>query len=489
MLTCFKTNSKYKYYCVKDTHKEFSMKKSKIVCIGAGSFSFGLSTLVTLLKSEPLQGSEIVLVDQNQEALDLISSLAEWLNQEWGTGKVISSFSHHHRALSGANFVISAIEVPPREQLWQQDYEITLKYGLRQPYAENGGPGGFAHAARNVLPVLDIVYDMEAKCPDAWFLNFTNPMQRICALIHRYSEIKVVGLCHQLGAAYAMAAKALAQDFGFDPGDDFVSTHSAKENHAPMSRMGTLGFEHFKIEAAGVNHFTWMLDLRHRITGEDLYPLFRKRWQVMDPHFEPLTRAVFDAFGLFPVPGDEHLCEYLPWVSDPITKPWEKYDLSLYDWQERAHNREETWTQVKDIVHRKDNPDQFASALSEGAVEIIEGILGNQDLVWEAVNIPNRSYIPNLPENAIIELPGLINAHGITGIPMGPLPDGIAEILCREISASQLCIDAVVHGDRQLAMQCLLLDPFIRDIDMAKAILDDYLTTYRVYLPQFWGDK
>jgi len=462
------------------------MKKTKIVCIGAGSFSFGLSTLVTLLKSETLRGSEIALVDRNAEALELISSLAQWLNTSWGTEKTITSYTHHQDALQDADFVTSAIEVTPREELWQKDYEITLKYGLRQPYAENGGPGGFAHAARNVLPVLDIAYDMEALCPDAWFINFSNPMQRICATIHRYTQIRVVGLCHQLGAGYAMVGKALAKDLGFDPADDFLSTHASKENSIPMHRAGHLSYENVKILAAGLNHFTWMLDLRHRKTGEDLYPLFRQRWQELDPKFEPLTRDVFDAFGLFPIPGDEHLCEYLPWVCDPVTKPWEKYDLSLYDWKERANARQEEWARVKNIISNKENPDQFADAESEGAIEIIENILTNGDQIWEAVNIPNESYIPNLPEGAIVELPGIINARGITGLPVEPLPSGIAELLCREITASHLCVDSVVQGDRHLALQCLLLDPMITDIDMAKHILEDYLSTYREYLPTFW---
>ncbi len=127
---------------------------TKITCLGAGSHSFGLSTLITLLQSEVLRGAEISLVDINQESLDLISELANWLNSEWGSGKVISSHSSHQNALNGSDFVISAIEVQPRERLWKKDFQLGNQYGLRQPYAENGGPGGFAHAARNVNTIL-----------------------------------------------------------------------------------------------------------------------------------------------------------------------------------------------------------------------------------------------------------------------------------------------------------------------------------------------
>jgi alpha-galactosidase len=462
------------------------MKKSKIVCIGAGSFSFGLSTLITLLKSDVLRGSEIALVDRDPKALDLISQLAQWLNTTWGAEKEITAYSHHREALDGADFVISAIEVPPREKLWEEDFNITLKYGLRQPYAENGGPGGFAHTIRNIKPVLDIAYDMEELCPEALFINFSNPMARICAAIHRYSQIRVAGLCHQLGAAYAMVAKALAPDLGIDPGDDFLSTHAAIENFAPMSRMGLLGHERLKILAGGVNHFSWVLEIHDRKTGEDLYPLFRKRWQDMDPKFEPLTREVFDAFGYLPVPGDEHLCEYLPWVSDPVSKPWEKYDINLYDWRERERARNAEWIRIQQVLKDKQNPDQFTNAFSEGAIEIIENTLTNGDLLWEAVNIPNSGYITNLPEESIVEVPALISARGITGVQLGLMPDGIAELLRREITCSELSVDSAVFGDRQLALQCLLLDPMITDIDMAKNILNDYLVTYRELLPQYW---
>ena len=112
--------------------------------------------------------------------------------------------------------MVSAIEVPPREVLWRRDYEIPLKYGVRQPYAENGGPGGFAHAIRNVRPVLEIAHAMEQACPDAWFINFSNPMVRICDAIARYSKIKVVGLCHQIYVGYGMVGYVLADELGID---------------------------------------------------------------------------------------------------------------------------------------------------------------------------------------------------------------------------------------------------------------------------------
>jgi alpha-galactosidase len=459
---------------------------AKIICIGAGSYSFGMTTLVSLLRSPHLQGSELVLVDRNAEHLEIMRKLMVWLSDTWDSQMTISAFTSHKPALPGADYVINATEVGPREALWESDWRIPLKYGVRQPYAENGGPGGFAHAARNIIPILKIAWDMEERCPEAWFINFTNPMQRICAAIHRHSKIKVVGLCHQLGAGYAMVGKALAKDLDITVPPQFTSTHASPKYNEAMAATSLQALEKMKITAAGVNHFTWMLAVRDRQTGEDLYPLFRKRWAVLPEEFEPLTRRVFKAFGLFPIPGDEHLCEYLPWVSDPTTEPWQKYELELYEWTTHSQERDEKWVELEQATLEKTNPEQFIPSYSEGALEVIENIQMNSDLVWEAVNVPNQGQITNLPKDAIIELPGILNAEGVTGIHLGALPEGIAELLRREITVSHLTVDAVVTGNRQLALQALLLDPVIRDLDVAQQILNEYLVAYREHLPTFW---
>ena len=460
---------------------------TKIVCIGAGSYSFGLTTLVSLLRSQSLRGSTLALVDRDEAHLSVMHQLISWLNDVWGSEMQIEAFTHHRPALTGAQFVINAIEVGPREGLWESDYRIPLKYGVRQPYAENSGPGGFAHAARNITPILEIARDMEARCPEAWLINFTNPMARICAAIHRHTAIKVVGLCHQLSAGYAMVGKALAQDLDIMVPPSFTSTHASHKYSVGMFATYLQAVDKVKITAAGLNHFTWMLDLVDRQTGADLYPLFKKRWQALPNNFEPLTRRVFDAFGLFPIPGDEHLCEYLPWVSDPTTQPWEKYELELYEWADRELDREEKWIELEQAAQTRSNPEEFVPSYSEGALEVIENILNDGNLLWEAVNIPNQGQITNLPMGAIIEVPGTINAKGITGSLVGELPKGIAELLRREVTISHLAVDSVVNGDRQLALQALLLDPVIRDMDVAQQVLDDYLAAYREHLPTFWA--
>ncbi|MDP2995481.1 MAG: alpha-glucosidase/alpha-galactosidase [Anaerolineales bacterium] len=459
---------------------------TKIVVIGAGSASFGENTLSALVRSKKLRGSTLALVDHNPETLDTVKRLAERLNREWDSGISITAHAHHQEALKGAGFVVSAIEVGAREGLWRKDFEIPLKYGVRQPYAENGGPGGFAHAARNIGPVMGIAHDMEQACPDAWFINFTNPMIRICDAVNRHSKIKAVGLCHQIFIGYTMVGIALAKDLGITVPDGIIGMH-ADITQAPLhNQVKTQIVPRVDIRAAGLNHFSWIISIRDRQTGEDLYPLFRKRFFELDPAFEPLTRRVFDAFGLFPVPGDSHLCEYLPWVSDPATKPWEKYHLPLYDWDMNAAVREFEHERLKSMADGEATIDGLKNTDSEGALEMIENVAGASTRYHLAANLSNQGQITNLPLGCTVETPVVVDGDGIHPVHVGAFPEPVAEILRREVTVAQLCVDAAVEGSREKALQCLLLDPVVNDFELAKQILDDYLTSYKEYLPQFW---
>lgn len=459
---------------------------TKITVIGAGSASFGENTLSALMRSKKLRGSHLALVDRNPQSLDIVRRLAERLNRDWDAGFILSGHTHHAEALPGSDFVVSAIEVGPREDLWRSDFEIPLKYGVRQPYAENGGPGGFAHAARNVRPVLEIVHEMEKTCPEAWFINFTNPMVRICDLVNRYSKIKAVGLCHQIYIGYAFVGMVLGKDLGLDIPPGITGMHADISEHAAREHVLDQIVPLVDIRAAGTNHFSWILSIRRRDTGEDLYPLFRQRWETYDPQFEPLTRDVYDAFGLFPVPGDTHLCEYLPWVSDPQTRPWDKYKIRLYDWDAFAALRDFGFARLESMADGVMPVEALLETDSEGALEMIENVAGAGNHYHLAANLPNSGQISNLPLNAIVETPVQVNGAGIDPIHVGALPEPVAELCRRELFTAQLGIDAAVEGSYQKALQCLLLDPVITDIATARKVLDDYLRTYKEHLPQFW---
>lgn len=462
------------------------MLPTKIVVIGAGSASFGLNTIAALLKSTRLRGSQLALVDRNAERVALMGRLAARLNREWAAAMTITTHTHHADALPDAQFVVSAIEVNPREELWQRDFEIPLKHGVRQPYAENGGPGGLAHTLRNVGPVLEIAHAMEEACPAAWFVNYSNPMIRICDAIARYSKIKVVGLCHQVYEGYGLVGLTLAKELGITVPPGVVNTNADPDIWPKMHQVIDQVLPLIDIKAAGLNHFTWMLDVRCKRTGADLYPLVREQWQRHPADFEPLTTRLFHAFGYLPVPGDQHLCEYLPWLSNPVTKPWEKYGIALYKWAVNNQRRENRLQQIAAMADGGASIESLMAADSEGALEVIESIAGAGNHYHLAVNVPNQGQIPNLPDGALVETPGISSGAGIQPLTVGPLPGTLAELCRRETTVARLAVDAAVHGDRQAALQCLLLDPVVDDVETAQAILEDYLESYREYLPQFW---
>jgi len=457
-----------------------------ITVIGAGSASFGENTLSALLRSKKLTGSTLRLVDRNAQSLDIVHRLANRLNSEWDSKFTITEHTHHKDALEGTDFVVSAIEVGPREELWKSDFEIPIKYGVRQPYAENGGPGGFIHAARNVMPVLEIVRDMEQACPEAWFINFTNPMVRICDLVNRHSRIKAVGLCHQIYIGYGMVGIALANDLGIQVPDGIEGMHADVMQHPLQHMVMDQTVPLVDIRAAGTNHFSWILSIHDKRTGEDLYPLFRKRFFELDEKFEPLTRRVFQDFGLFPVPGDTHLCEYLPWMSDPVTKPWDKFNIRLYDWELMAGLRDFSLDRLNEMANGSLTIDSLLDTDSEGALEMIENISFAGNHYHLAANLPNVGQIANLPLGATVETPVHVDGAGIHPVHIGSLPEPIAELCRRELMVAQLSVDAAVEGSYEKALQCLLLDPIVADMDTVKNILDDYLKTYRQYLPQFF---
>ncbi len=460
---------------------------TKIVVIGAGSASFGENTLAALMRSKKLRGSILSLVDRNADTLDIVKRLASRLNREWDAGIKITAHTNHRDALDDdTKFVVSAIEVGAREGLWKKDFEIPLRFGVRQPYAENGGPGGFAHAARNIGPVIGIARDMEQVCPDAWFVNFTNPMIRICDTVNRHSRIKSVGLCHQIYIGYCMVGVALAKDLGIHVSPELKGMHAAVDQYAAQGEVMDQIVPLVDIRAAGLNHFSWMLSVRDRRTGEDLYPLFRKRFFELDPSFEPFTRRVFEAFGLFPIPGDTHLCEYLPWVSDPVTKPWEKYDIKLYDWDMMASARDIDHERLDSMAKGEVTLSGLLDTDSEGALEMIENMAAAGTHYHLAANLTNVGQIDNLPLGCTVETPVVVDGAGIHPVHMGAFPEPVAALLRREVTASQLCVDAAIEGSREKALQCLLLDPCITDIETAKQVLDAYLTEYKDYLPQFW---
>ncbi|MCB8966988.1 MAG: hypothetical protein H6665_01635 [Ardenticatenaceae bacterium] len=460
------------------------MPAANIVIIGAGSASFGPTTLATIIRDPRLRGSTLSLVDLDEESLENVAAVAERMSKTWGADMDIRASSNRRDVLTGAQFVIVSIEVPPREELWRKDWEIPLKHGLRQPYGENGGPGGLLHTCRQIPPFMDIVRDMEELCPDAWLINFSNPLPRITRAITKYSRIRTVGKCHQIDVGYGIVAVLLRDHYDIEVPKN-VNLHSDPVNTGTIRGLAHAGRQHVHIKSAGLNHFIWLLDVRDKKTGADLYPALRDALANVPPTLEPFSMELFRIFNYCPIPGDTHLVEYLHLAHDPVAKPWEHYAIPLYNWGDneaaRIYLRNMMVNMAKGIVP----VDGMKDVYSEGAAELIAAIAGDENYYEETVNIPNRGAISNLPDEAIVEVPALVNGMGVQGVHLGELPHPIAALLRREADLVEMVVDTAVSGDRQLALQTLLLDPMINDIGRARAILDDYLTTFAAYLPQF----
>jgi alpha-galactosidase len=460
------------------------MRRAKIVVIGAGSASFGLTNLGAILRTPELRGSELCLVDLNGDGLRSVSVLAQKMNDAWGAGFAIRSGVERRSLLPGADFVVLSVAVD-REKCWELDFRIAQKHGIMH-YAENGGPGGLMHGSRNIALIMPILRDIEELCPQALVLNFTNPVPRICAAAARHTGVRMIGICHQIEFGYTIVAKVLAKETGIDVPDDYLFRWDER-TEKQFRAIVEAAEKRIDIQAAGINHFTWMLSIRERATGKDLYPLFRERYLGGFRDFEPLTRRIFDLLGVCPVPGDCHMVEYLPFTHNMAKGLWGRYDIQMYPLKEAAEDRDLMWTQIEEMAKGTRSFEHLRSVHTERAELIMAAVVGNRHAFEPAINLPNRGYIENLPAGSIVEVPAEVNAGGLRGIGVGSLPVEIAELCRRQIAVAELAVDAAVLGDRDLAVRALLLDQMVDDPEVAPALLDDYLQAERRYLPQFFG--
>ena len=426
------------------------MKSTKIVIIGAGSAMFGMNVLRDAYQFPELTGSELWLVDIDEERLSIMKKLADRFNEESGANLKIFSDTDRKRALPSAEFVIISIAIK-RNDLWKLDWKIPLKYGVKHVLGENGGPGGLSHSLRNIPVIMEIVNDMEKLSPSALLMNFTNPESRICRAINKYSNIKSVGLCH-----------------GIFDGINNVSFITG------------VPYDDIDVIVAGINHLQWVLKIQNKKTKEDLYPLLSESCKSSNHlAFMPFSKYIFDKFDLYPFPDDKHIGEYFSYAHQFIGLSG--YDFDVADWL-----WEEQWKLINKMVNFKEPVKDLISTRSgEIAFDIICDILCDKKSFRPSVNIPNKGCIENLPDNAIVEIPATVGKDGIKGTKIGKLPIPIAAVCNQQIAIQELAVDSAIKGDKSLALQALLIDPVIQSADAAENILDEFLSVHKEYLPQF----
>jgi alpha-galactosidase/6-phospho-beta-glucosidase family protein len=418
---------------------------AKIVFMGAGSMCFGLTMFRDIFFGEKLRGSTLSLVGRNTENLARMSELARVLNELSGAGLNIEQTTDRRAALDGAGFVLNATAID-RIRLWKLDYEIPRKYGIRQTLGENGGPGGLFFTLRTVPMVLDFARDIEELCPNALLINFSNPENRIILALGKYSKVRAVGLCEGIFGA---------QDY--------------------VARIMDLPKTDIDVWGAGLNHFQWLTQIRHRDTGEDLYPLLREKEATYDPAFAPLSRRLFRAFGLWVSCSDDHMGEYVPYG-------WEAGGHG-YDFDKDERDRAEFLVTLKGVLaHSCAMPEWWRRPAGERGAAVIAGVLHNEKRFIESGIVFNRGVIPNLPGELGVEVPIVADAAGVHPVSLGPLPDPIAKLLSVQASVQQLAVEAAVHGSKEMALQALLIDPVVDSTTAAAKVLDELWEANRPYI-------
>ena len=428
-------------------------KSEKIVLIGAGSLTFGMGTVGSVLESKILEGSTICLHDINAENLSLVHQACEDAINKRKLNFFIESTTDRSEALKGAGYIINSIEVAPRFALLNSDYEIPLNYGCMQVSGENGGPGAVFHSLRVIPSILDICEDIQKICPKAFFINYSNPMSRICLAIKRkYPTLKFVGLCHE----YIHFLPILSQILEVEIAD-----------------LETKGY--------GLNHFGVITECRYKATGEDAYPDLRKKGPSFLYNHDSYDGFKFigfflEKFGYCPYTTDSHYGEYIPWA-------WEKADIFAIRRFWKGY--EEVMNKVHDDLIKQIERGEGHKAISaqhEPAIPIIEGIITDSHYLEPSVNIPNDDIITNLPQDLVIECPATINKHGVNGVKLGDYPLDLLGYIKAQLPVMDLCLESIFQKSKDLAFKAVLSDPLIQTYGQAQSIFNDLMKRNKDYL-------
>lgn len=429
-------------------------KKEKIVLIGAGSLQFGLGSVGSILNSQTLRGSTVSLHDIDPTNLKLVTQACQEVIEKKNFDIELESTSDRKKALKDATFIINSIEVGPRFEWFDLDYETPRKYGNNQVMGENGGPGGLFHSLRVIPPILDICDDIHKICPNAFLINFSNPMSRICLAIRRkYPDLKFVGLCHEF--------------LGFQH-------HYRKILDTPLNNLDII--------AGGLNHFGVVLSIKYIDSGKDAYPDLRAKAPTYLSEIKgfgndvDLVKYILEKFGYIPYTPDSHYGEYIGWAHDKANLEGIRLFYNGY----KSMTLKTGDRLVKRI--KRGSGANLVRPDNERAIPIIEGIITDSGHQEASVNLPNDGVITNLPQDLVVECPAIVNKHGMEAVKLGDYPKGLAALLRNQASVQDLVVDAILKKSRDIAFQALLLDPTIDNASVAKKIFDEMLKINKDYV-------
>lgn len=440
---------------------------SKIVIIGAGSVVFSRGLIADIVMTNELSGSTLALCDIDSEGLELTTRLARRMITESEADIMIESSTDRMDVLPGADYVIQTIAIGGMSA-WEKDLNIPMKYGIIQPVGDSVGPGGISRALRLLPVVVDICHDIEDVCPNALMVNYSNPNTCVCSVIHQYSNIRAVGLCRGLYGTQ----KELA---------DYLDVPT----------------EDTSVLATGINHFNWILDFV--VQGQDGLAMLRDKFELDGvPDNMRISASLFKIFGAFPTPGDRHVAEFVPYFLNQEADYGRKYGLNLM----KAYGQNaDHWNEIRDHLNGYMPVELYLKRSDEMAISLITAIENSGFAIratntndpyfklaryFDAVNIPNYGLVTNLPEGAILEIPASVTHNGIRGVFIGDIPHGIATMISQRLYQQNLIVESAINGDRQLALQAMLLDPLVPSLEIAEAMLDELLEAHEEHLPRFF---
>jgi alpha-galactosidase len=425
---------------------------TRIVFIGAGSVEFTRNLLGDILTFPELADAEIVLHDIDEKRLATAEAMARWTNEAVGARARIESHLDRRRALDTADFAINTIEVGGIAAT-RRDFGIPGKYGLRQTIGDTSGVGAVFRALRTI-PVMDgIAADMADLCPDAWMLNYTNPMAMNCwAWNAVWPEVPIVGLCHSI----QNTSRQIAEYVG-----------------APPDEITFLG--------AGVNHMSWVLRVEHQ--GKSLYPALDAAIAA-DP--EGLGRHVrvqiYKRFGFFPTESSEHFAEYVPW----LMRDDAEIDRLRIPVDEYIRRSEENLELYADEVRRLAAGQPFEIERSQEYASLIihSMVTGEARTVYG--NVRNSGLITNLPQDACVEVPCLVDRAGVQPTFVGDLPAQCAALDRTFLNVVELAVRAAVEEDRAHVLHAVMLDPNAAatlSLDQMERMVDELIAAHGDLLP------
>lgn len=396
----------------------------KVAFIGAGSTVFAKTLIADLFSYPELAGDmTIALMDIDEERLRTSELVARKIAESAGARARIEVSADRRTVLTGADYVLTMMQVGGYRPATVTDFELPKDFGLRQTIGDTLGIGGIMRALRTIPVVLDVCQDMEELCPDALLLQYVNPMAMLGWAVARASSISTIGLCHSVQGT----AGELEQDLALPPGE-------------------------LEYVCAGINHLSFYLELSHR--GRDMYPELRAKEDF--PEWNRVRYEILRHFGYFCTESSEHLAEYVPWfIKQGRPEVVEEFNVPLDEYPRRCELQIAEWEELRRSLEDGVAPATIRS--NEYGARIVHALETGESFTFNA-NVMNDGLIDNLPE-CCVEVPCVADERGVSPQPVGALPPQLAGLIQTNVNVQALTVEAALTGKREHVYHAAMLDP------------------------------